>query len=74
MVRVACCVGVVVGLCIVELYLHDALSLKSKRRVLASLKQRLQARFNISFAEIGKNDLWQKQFLELRRLSMKHPE
>lgn len=51
----------IVGLCTVELHLPDVLSLKSKRRFLASLKARLHGRFNISFAEIDKKDLWQKK-------------
>ena len=55
--------GMVVGLCTVELHFPDALSLKSKRKVLVSLKTRLQNRFNISVAEIGENDLWQKSIV-----------
>jgi uncharacterized protein YlxP (DUF503 family) len=56
-------VGMVVGLCTVELHFPDAQSLKSKRRILSSLKTRLQGRFNISVAEIGENDLWQKSIV-----------
>jgi len=56
-------VGMVVGLCTVELHFPDALSLKSKRKILVSLKTKLQNRFNISVAEIDENDLWQKSIL-----------
>jgi uncharacterized protein len=35
-------------------------SLKEKRAVLKSLKDRLHARFNISVAETGHQDLWQR--------------
>jgi len=34
-------------------------SLKEKRMVMRSLKDRLSSRFNISVAEIGSNDKWQ---------------
>ena len=52
--------GMIVGLCTIELYIPDAQSLKGKRQVLLSLKTRLRNRFNISFAEIEEQDLWQK--------------
>ncbi len=53
----------IVGLCMVELHFPDAQSLKSKRKILVSLKTRLQNRFNISIAEIDENELWQKSIL-----------
>jgi hypothetical protein len=37
----------------------DSHSLKEKRMVMRSLKDRLASRFNISVAEIGSNDKWQ---------------
>ncbi len=37
-----------------------ALSLKDKRMVVRSLKERCKARFNVSVAENGDNDKWQK--------------
>ncbi len=53
----------VVGLCTVELYLPDGHSLKAKRQVLSSLKTRLRGHLNISVAEVGDQDLWQKAVL-----------
>ena len=53
----------VVGLCTVELYLPDGHSLKAKRQVLSSLKTRLRNHFNVSVAEVGDQDLWQKAVL-----------
>ncbi|MEC4680347.1 MAG: DUF503 domain-containing protein [Nitrospirota bacterium] len=53
----------IVGLCTVELHFPDAQSLKSKRKVLVSLKTKLQNQFNISIAETDENDLWQKATL-----------
>lgn len=55
--------GMIVGLCTVELHFPDAQSLKNKRKVLVSLKTKLQNQFNISIAEIDENDLWQKATL-----------
>jgi hypothetical protein len=49
----------VVGVLRVRLGVFEALSLKDKRRVIKSLKDRLGARHNISIAEIG--DLDQRQ-------------
>jgi uncharacterized protein len=37
----------------------DAQSLKEKRMVMKSLKDRLLGKFNVSVAEIGSNDKWQ---------------
>lgn len=53
----------VVGLCIVELYLPNGHSLKEKRQVLLSLKDRLRDKFNVSVAEVGDQELWQKAVL-----------
>jgi uncharacterized protein YlxP (DUF503 family) len=53
----------IVGLCTIELYLPDSHSLKAKRQVLVSLKSRLREKFNVSVAEVGEQDLWQKAVL-----------
>ncbi len=50
----------VVGLCTVELLISESQSLKDKRRVLHSLKDRLHGKFNVSVAEVEGQDLWQK--------------
>jgi hypothetical protein len=55
--------GMIVGLCTVELHFPDAQSLKGKRKILVSLKTKLQNRFNISIAEIDESHLWQKTIL-----------
>jgi uncharacterized protein YlxP (DUF503 family) len=52
-----------VGLCTVELFIPDGHSLKEKRQVLQSLKTRLRDKFNLSVAEVGDQDLWQKAIL-----------
>ncbi len=49
-----------VGLLTLEITLEDAHSLKDKRQVVRSLKDRLKARFNVSVAEVGYHDVWQR--------------
>lgn len=51
------------GLCTVELFISDSQSLKDKRQVLHSLKDRLHGKFNLSVAEVDGQDLWQKAVL-----------
>ena len=52
--------GMVVGVCTVELWIPESQSLKDKRQVLHSLKDRLRGKFNLSIAEVDGQDLWQK--------------
>ena len=49
-----------VGLLTIELHFPTSQSLKEKRRLLSSLKERLKKRFNISLAEIDFQDTWQR--------------
>lgn len=49
----------VVGVLQLTLYLPENHSLKGKRAVLRSLKSRVQARFNVSVAEVAEQDTWQ---------------
>jgi uncharacterized protein YlxP (DUF503 family) len=48
-----------IGVLRVYFMILDAQSLKQKRMVLRSLKDRLMNTFNVSVAEIGSNDKWQ---------------
>lgn len=50
----------VIGVATWELHLDGCQSLKDKRRVLKSLKDRLHRRFNVSVAETDHHDLWQR--------------
>jgi uncharacterized protein len=50
----------VIGVCRVELHLSDRHSLKEKRQVVKSLKDRIRREFNVSIAEVGDQDLWQR--------------
>jgi len=50
----------VIGLLVIELHFPEAQSLKAKRMVLKSIKDRLRARFNVAVAETGYLELWQR--------------
>ena len=59
----------VVGLLQVELTIPSADSLKAKRMVLRSLKDRIRKNFNVSIAEVDDNDLWQSAVLAVALVS-----
>ena len=50
----------VVGTLKIEFYLADNRSLKGKRKVVRSMVDKVKSRFNVSIAEVGSNDKWQK--------------
>ena len=50
----------VVGFGIITFRLRDCRSLKSKRKVVKSTVSRLRNNFNVSVAEVGSNDVYQK--------------
>jgi uncharacterized protein len=58
-----------VGLLTLELHLADAQSLKDKRQVLRSLKDKLRARFNVAVAELDYQDTWQRSVVGVVTLS-----
>jgi uncharacterized protein YlxP (DUF503 family) len=49
-----------VGMLVLELEIFGAQSLKEKRFVLKSLLDRLPNQLNVSVAEVGHQDLWQR--------------
>jgi len=51
---------VVLGTLKVEFILHDNHSLKGKRKIVKSMVGKVKHKFNVSIAEIGSNDKWQK--------------
>ena len=58
-----------VGLLTLELYIQHAQSLKDKRQVLRSLKERLRAKFNVAVAELEYHDTWQRSVVGVVTLS-----
>ena len=49
-----------IGLLTLEIHISDARSLKDKRQVLRSLKDRLRAHFNVAVSELDHQDVWQR--------------
>jgi uncharacterized protein len=62
-----------IGVLTLEIYLPDARSLKDKRQVLRSLKDRLRSRFNVAVAELDHQDLWQRAIVGVVSLSASEP-
>lgn len=58
-----------IGLLTLEIHIADAQSLKDKRQVLRSLKDRLRANFNVAVAELAYQDLWQRSRVGVVSLS-----
>jgi uncharacterized protein len=52
-----------IGVLTLELRIDHAHSLKDKRQVVRSLVERLRGRFNVSVAEVGYQELWQRALL-----------
>lgn len=52
-----------IGVITLEMRLDHSHSLKDKRHVLQSLKERLRNRYNVAVAEIAYQDLWQRGLL-----------
>jgi uncharacterized protein len=52
-----------------EIRIEDAHSLKDKRHVIRSVKDRLRNSFNIAVAEIDSTDLWQRATLGVVSIS-----
>ncbi|MGB9766342.1 MAG: DUF503 domain-containing protein [Sulfurihydrogenibium sp.] len=42
-----------------KIHIHDSGSLKEKRMVVRSLKEKLRSKFNVSVSEVDNQDLWQ---------------
>ena len=52
-----------VGCCTIELRIPASDSLKAKRRVVHSLKERVRNRFHVAVAEVDRLDDWQRATL-----------
>jgi hypothetical protein len=53
----------VVGVLTMELKIEHAHSLKEKRHIVKSLKDKLRHKFNVAVAEIDCQDLWQRSVI-----------
>jgi uncharacterized protein len=52
-----------VGILQIDMFLPESDSLKAKRFVLSSIKDRIKNKFNVSIAEVENNDKWQRATL-----------
>jgi len=50
----------IVGIMALDLFAENSHSLKEKRHIVSSLKEKLKNKFNISLIESDYQDLWQK--------------
>ncbi|PLR84253.1 DUF503 domain-containing protein [Bacillus canaveralius] len=50
----------IIGMAACECIIYDAHSLKEKRAVLQRILARLRQKYNISVAEVGHQDVWQR--------------
>ncbi len=58
-----------VGVCTLRLRLLDNHSLKEKRRIVNSIKDRVRSKFNVSIAEVDSLDKWQLATLGIACIS-----
>ncbi len=49
----------------IEIFLPGSFSLKGKRKILSSLKQRVINNFSVSISEIEDNEVWNKSTLDI---------
>ena len=59
----------VIGILLVGISIPGANSLKDKRRVVKSIKDKLRDGFNVSVADIGNQDLWRSADLAIAVVS-----
>lgn len=62
-----------VGVLRLILYLPENHSLKGKRSVLRTIKARVRNKFNVSIAEAGDHDLWQRGLLGIAQVGTDEP-
>ena len=59
-----------IGLLYLDLHVPESGSLKHKRRYLQSLKKQIRNKYNVSVAEVGDHDLWQRINLAVAMVSL----
>ena len=58
-----------VRICELDLLIYDSNSLKEKRQVINSLIGRIKSRYNVSIAEVGEQDTWNKSIIGISVVS-----
>jgi len=64
---------VTVGVLRLTIYIPENHSLKGKRSVLRKIKARVRDKFNVSIAEAGDHDLWQRAMLGICQVGTDQP-
>lgn len=59
----------IIGICTCEIFIYESNSLKAKRSVIKSIIEKSKNRFNISIAEVGDNDKWQRSLIGFATVS-----
>lgn len=59
-----------IGILEVSFFIPDSSSLKDKRMVLSSLKDKLRSHFNISLIEMSAQDKWQRSTLGVANIGL----
>lgn len=54
-----------IGVCEVHIHMPNTSSLKSKRKIIKSLKDRIRSKFNVTVAEMGNQDKWQRAVIQI---------
>ncbi|HVT43374.1 MAG TPA: DUF503 domain-containing protein [Thermoanaerobaculia bacterium] len=62
----------IVGVALFELHIEHSRSLKEKRSIVRSVRDRLRARFNLAVAEVGLNELHQRARLAVSLIALHH--
>jgi uncharacterized protein len=62
----------VVGVLRLQLLIPAARSLKEKRHALRRIIDRIRARYNVSIAEVGDNDVWQRALVGVTAVANDH--
>ncbi len=58
----------IIGLMTVDLFIPDSGSLKEKRLVLKSIKDKIHHKFNVSIAEVDFQDKWQRAVIGIAQV------
>ncbi len=58
----------IIAVLTVDLFLYDSASLKDKRGVIRRIKDRVSNNFNVSVAEVGHLDKWQRAQLGIAQV------
>ena len=59
----------ITGVCEIEVFIPQAHSLKEKRKIIKSIRDKISKRFNVSFAEVGYQDKWQRALFGAAKVS-----